>query len=572
VPAGLADASLFASAGGRQDTEDIMQTTTAWETVHLPRFSKVTKSGRFDVVVVGGGIFGLTAGYLLKQAGKSVCLLDRDRLGSGDTGRTTAHLTYVTDRRIASLVDSFGKEATRTVLQAGVSAINTIESLAEAEQIECEFRRVPGYLHASLLGGDSEWEREAKQLQADSELAREMGVDATFLSEVPEVGGPGVRFSNQAKFHPLRYLGGLARALDGDGCAIHENSEVSEVEEKPLAVKVGNKRIECDYLVIATHVPLMGIAGMVCAALFQTKLFPYSSYAISARLPRGEFPEASFWDTSNPYYYLQIDREKSHDRAIFGGEDHKTGQADETAERYTRLESLLKQIAPKCKVEHRWSGQVIETNDGLPYIGETAENQFVGTGFAGNGMTFGTLAATMACDRVLGRENPWQDLFDVGRKQIRGATWKYLKENLDYPYYLVRDRFAGAEAASTREIKRGDGKVIKLDGKQVACSRDAKGKLSHLSAVCTHLGCLVHWNKAEETWDCPCHGSRFRRTGEVLAGPAESPLEEVPVKQAPRKHAPAKQPRRISARSEKQPRPRSVARKTNRRSNRRRSG
>jgi nitrite reductase/ring-hydroxylating ferredoxin subunit len=303
-------------------------------------------------------------------------------------------------------------------------------------------------------------------------------------------------------------------------------------------------------------------------------LIPYSSYAISARIPRGDFPESSFWDTSNPYYYLRIDRARDHDRAIFGGEDHKTGQADDTAARFKRLEGLLKQLSPKAKIENRWSGQVIETIDGLPLIGETAENQFVATGFAGNGMTFGTLAGMMACDRALGRENPWHIVFDVNRKKIRDGAWKFLRENLDYPYYLLRDRFKSAEAPSARAVKRGEGKVIEVDGQRVACSRDGQGKLYQVSAVCTHLGCLVHWNQAEETWDCPCHGSRFRRTGEVLAGPAESPLEPLAKEKAshpqkPRRHSKTAQ---ANGRNGKRPHRRSAAPKTSRRSGGRRSG
>ena len=194
---------------------------------------------------------------------------------------------------------------------------------------------------------------------------------------------------------------------------------------------------------------------------------------------------------------------------------------------------------------------MIETIDGLPYIGETAEKQFAATGFAGNGMTFGTLGGMMACDRALGRENPWQDVFAVSRKKLRGGAWTFLKENIDYPYYLLRDRFTHPEAASSRAVKRGEGKVIVVDGDRVACSRDREGKLHQVSAVCTHMGCLVHWNPAEETWDCPCHGSRFRPTGEVLAGPAESPLE--PVK--------AKKSSSTNGRSEKRPRRRLAAQK-----------
>jgi glycine/D-amino acid oxidase-like deaminating enzyme/nitrite reductase/ring-hydroxylating ferredoxin subunit len=547
-----------------------MKTTTAWDGVRSHRYPKLRKNSQFDVVVIGGGIAGLTAAYLLKKAGRSVCVLERDRLGGGDTGRTTAHLTAVTDRRISTLIKSFGRQTTSLVWQAGTAAINTIEAISQAEEIDCEFGRIPGYLHASLTGpGD-----ESRDLRSEAEAARGLGIDATYVSAVPRLGVPGVRYSNQAKFHPLRYLQGLARAINGDGCEIHEQSEVSEVEAKPLAVKVGKLRVDCDYLVIATHVPLMGIAGLVDAALFQSKLIGYSSYAVSARLPSGDFPEASFWDTSNPYYYLRIDRGKGHDRAIFGGEDHKTGQEGDTRARFKRLEGLLKQLSPKCKIEDRWSGQVIETIDGLPYLGETAENQFAATGFAGNGMTFGTLAGMMACDRALCRDNPWQDVFDVNRKKIGGA-FKFVKENLDYPYYLLRDRFTSAEAASARAVKRGEGKIIEVDGKRVACSRDRQGKLYQVSAVCTHLGCLVHWNGAEETWDCPCHGSRFRRSGEVLAGPAEAPLEPVtpePARAAAKSPRTPVKPADANGRNGKRPHRRSAGPSTSRRPGGRRSG
>lgn len=495
---------------------------TAWQDVALPRFAPIEKDTRCDVVVVGGGITGLTAAYLLKRAGKRVCLLERDRLGGGDTGRTTAHLTQVTDLRLSKLVDTFGRDSARLVWLGGAAAINTIEQLSRAEEIDCDFQRVPGFLHQSLVDDADE----SESLADDARLAQELGFEANYLPQVPLMKRPGVRFANQARFHPLRYLAGLARAVHGDNGEIFEQSEATDFEDDPRVVKSNGCRIECDYIVIATHVPLVGEGGLIGATLMQTKLAPYSSYAVGATAPRGALPEASFWDTTDPYYYLRIDRRHDHDYAIFGGQDHKTGQADDTAERFERLERLLKQIVPQASVDRRWSGQVVETHDGLPYIGETAERQFAATGFSGNGMTFGTLAAMMACDYVLSHRNPWQDLFDVNRKKLAGA-WDYVKENFDFPYYLLRDRLRPAEGESTRDVKPGEGKIIRIDGKRVACSRDAAGNLTAVSAICTHMGCVVNWNGAESTWDCPCHGSRFRATGEVLGGPAESPLPAV---------------------------------------------
>jgi nitrite reductase/ring-hydroxylating ferredoxin subunit len=266
---------------------------------------------------------------------------------------------------------------------------------------------------------------------------------------------------------------------------------------------------------------------MTAATLFQTKLSLYTSYAFGARVPSNTLPEALFWDTRDPYDYLRIDRRRGFDYIVYGGEDNKTGQRKNPQKAYGRLWQRLKKIIPKAQVDHRWSGQVISTPDGLPYIGENAERQFVATGYCGNGITFGTVAAVMARDWSAGEKNPWIGLFAVDRKRIKGAVWNYLRENKDYPYYLIKDRLARAEADSARELKRGDGMIIGSRGKKVAAFRDAKGNIHRLSPVCTHLGCLVRWNHAESTWDCPCHGSRFKATGEVIAGPAEDPLSAI---------------------------------------------
>jgi Rieske Fe-S protein len=283
-------------------------------------------------------------------------------------------------------------------------------------------------------------------------------------------------------------------------------------------------------VLIATHVPRQGKSGFLPATLLQSKLAPYLSYVVGGWVPRGTLPEALFWDTGDPYDYLRVDRRHDHDFVIFGGEDHKSGQVDETSECFSRLERRLKKLLPEVSVTHRWSGQVIETNDGLPYIGETAERQFVATGFGGHGMTFGTVSAMMFTDYVMGQKNPWVELFDPGRTMIKGGLWDYIKENKDYPYYLIRDRFAGKGGQSLRAIKRGTGDVIDVQGKPAAVYRGMDGEIHVHSAVCTHMGCYVNWNDAERTWDCPCHGSRFKVSGEVVTGPAEDPLAPIEMK------------------------------------------
>jgi glycine/D-amino acid oxidase-like deaminating enzyme/nitrite reductase/ring-hydroxylating ferredoxin subunit len=504
-----------------------MDTTSYWiDSGPLPPFPRPSRDLQVDVLVIGGGITGVTAAYLAKKAGLTVALLERDRFARVDTGHTTAHLTCVTDARLRHLTTVFGAEAARAVWDAGGAAIDEIFHLIGVEGIRCDFQWVPGYLHAPL---GSPKDRSGPELEEEATAALQLAIPAVYLPRVPFFNVPGVRFPHQALFHPRKYLGDLLRRIPGRGSHVFEAAPAEEILKRPLAVKTGGHRIRGRHLVIATHTPLMGNTAMAPALLLQTKLALYTSYALGARLPAGMLPAACFWDTADPYTYLRVEPRRGYDYAIFGGEDHKSGQADDTQACYRRLERKFLAFAPQARIDHRWSGQVITTNDGLPLIGETAPHQFVATGYAGNGMTFGTLGAMMAVDAILGRANPWRKLLDVHRKKLLGGTWNYLKENKDYPYYFVRDRLARAEGKSLRALRTGEGRLLNLGGRKVAAYRGPDGKVTLCSPVCTHLQGIVGWNRAEKTWDCPCHGARFRPTGEVLAGPAEDPLEKIPV-------------------------------------------
>ena len=506
--------------------ESAIDTLPYWiESTPMPRFEKLSRDQRVDVAIVGGGITGLTAAYLLTAAGKSVAVLERGRCALVDTGHTTAHLTMVTDNRLSELVKTFGREHAQAAWDAGLAAIAQLDEIVRRESIACDFAWVPGYLHAPRAQSRRTVEVD---FQAEAELAAQLGFDASLVADVPLMGGPGVRFEDQARFHPRKFLAGLARAIDAGGGRIYEHSEACEFCDDPLSVKANGCTISCDDVVIATHNPLVGLSNLASATLFQTKLALYTSYVVAGRVERNAVPDALFSDTGDPYDYLRLNPHRDYDLVIFGGEDHKTGQADDTAECFAALERRLRSLLPDVKVMHRWSGQVIESPDGLPYLGRSADHQYTATGFAGNGMTFGTLGAMMAVDGILGRTNPWVELFETGRKKIRGGMWDYITENKDYPYYLIRDRFAGAQGRSLRAVKRGQGRIIDLAGTRAAVYRDEKGAAVVRSAVCTHLGCEVAWNTAERTWDCPCHGSRFKPNGDVLAGPAESPLAEIP--------------------------------------------
>jgi hypothetical protein len=311
-------------------------------------------------------------------------------------------------------------------------------------------------------------------VQREAAVAAGAHFEASFVQEVPLLGRPGVEFAGQAKFHPVDYTVSLAEVLNRDGSFVFERSEVTDFEDEPLRIRANGCSVTASDVVIATHTPIQGRASAIRAAAFQSKIYPYMTYALRARIPKGVVPEALFWDTHDPYYYIRIDPGEEYDYAIVGGKDHKTGQVAHPESLFYELQSYVSSFLPAPTLLQKWSGQVIETHDGLPFIGKLFDHQYVATGFAGNGMTFGSLAGLMIAEEIVGEASPWRELLSPHRKNILAGAWDYVRENLDYPFYMVKDRIKRDESLSPEELETARSSGFRVDESQRTEMRTAR--------------------------------------------------------------------------------------------------
>jgi glycine/D-amino acid oxidase-like deaminating enzyme/nitrite reductase/ring-hydroxylating ferredoxin subunit len=483
-------------------------------TAALPEFSPLQENLHADVCIVGAGIAGLTTAYLLARAGKRVAVLDAGPVGGGMTQRTTAHITNMLDDRYFEVERLHGREGARLAADSHTAAIDRIETIVKQEHIACDFTRVDGFLF--LAEGD-----ERATLERELAAAHRAGLRSVELLErAPYTSfdtGPCLRFPNVAQFHPLKYLAGLAQAIEHEGGRIFTGSHVEMLEGGvPGVVHLGKHVVTGDSILVATNVPINDRVAI------HTKQAPYMSYVVGARVPPGSVPQVLSWDTGDPYHYLRL----HDDLLIVGGEDHKTGQASDTPQRYARLEAWARARFPMMgALEFAWSGQIMETQDYLAFIGRNPmdhDNVYVATGDSGMGITHGTIAGMLVSDLILGRNNPWAALYDPSRVTLLAAG-DFARENSNVALQYT-DWLTGGDVASAGEIPPGSGAILRRGLEKIAAYRDEQGRLHERLAACPHLGCVVHWNPAETTWDCPCHGSRFDPYGKVVNGPANRDL------------------------------------------------
>lgn len=496
------------------------------ENIAMPVTQPLHDNIKCDVCIVGAGIAGVTTAYLLAKEGRDVVLLEAKEVGGGETSRTTAHLSNALDERFDELIRLHGEDGARLAAQSHGKAIDKIEEIIKDEKIDCDFARVDGYLFAS----DNQ---QQDDLMKELEALQKIGwMDVVLRKHSPLstlTDFPSLQYPNQAHFHVLKYLSALANAFINAGGRIYTKTKVERFDTGPVVTVVSKEghAVAANHLVVTTNTPINDMVTM------HTKQAPYRTYAIGLAVRQGDVPDALYWDMEDPYHYVRLLKGKTGgenaeelDLLIVGGEDHKTGQGDHLSERFDALERWTRKHFPMAKeVVYRWSGQVLEPVDGLGFIGRNpgdSENVYIATGDSGHGMTHGTIAGMLITDLIQGKPNPWEKLYDPSRKNSK-SVGEFLKENINVAAQF-KDFVTPGEVKDPMEVTPGTGKIMRKGISKVAVYCDQDGVRHQCSAVCTHLGCVVHWNEVESSWDCPCHGSRFDPFGRVITGPATKDL------------------------------------------------
>lgn len=465
-----------------------------------------------DIVIVGAGITGLTAAYVLSNGGRyNVAVVEANYISESATAKSSAHLTTASDFSYEALRSKYNMDTCMAVADSRKFAISFIQNLAT--DINCDFKTVSGYLY-------TENPDEIDRLQTEKEVAMQAGLDVNTATSLhlPFKTYGAIEFQNQAIFNPSKYLYGLAKYLNKlPNCRIYENSRVTGRDDNTVLTEFGS--IQTKTVVYATHYPIF-------FDLKQTLVYPYRSYIIAAKVAEN-IGDDVYWDTHDPYYYTRTYEYGGERYLIVGGADHKTGSS--TFNPFARLESYLRLRYSVDSVDYRWSNQYYEPADGLPYIGKSNNgNEYIATGYSGDGLTNGTIAGYLISQEIMGlNEKQWNGIFDARRFNLLASAGKFIKENADVAKRYVMDRLNAANTDTIQMLAPGDGIVVDEDNQKVAVSVDHEGVFHYVKANCTHLNCLVSWNRIEKTWDCPCHGSRFKPDGTVITGPAVKNLEKL---------------------------------------------
>jgi glycine/D-amino acid oxidase-like deaminating enzyme/nitrite reductase/ring-hydroxylating ferredoxin subunit len=504
-----------------QDSNLPEQPEPYWrDSVDLPSFSSLEEDVRVDVAIVGGGISGITTAYLLQKEGVKVALLEADALLNGTTGHTTAKITAQHGAIYNELIAHFGKKKAKLYYDATTDALHFIANLVKEENIDCDFSTEDAYLYTTTNRGVSKLEKE-------NEAYKELGIEGEFVDSIPlkVPTKAALVMKNQAQFHPLKYLFYLVTKFIENGGKIFEHTVAVDIKDnpKPTVHTKNGAKVVAESVVVASHFPFYD------GGLYFSRMYAERSYVLAAKVQHDECPDGMYLSVDSPsrsLRYTMVDGEKL---AIIGGEAHKTGQGIDTMYHYEALEQFAMDLFPSLNIEYRWSAQDLVTLDKVPYIGKmsrTHPNIYVATGYRKWGMTNGTAAALLISDLIQQRKNAYEMLYRPSRFVSDPSIRHFISQNTDVAKQLLQGKFDQNEKHPD-DVANDEAAVVSVNGKRAGAYRDHDGTLHVVDTTCTHMGCEVHWNHGEKSWDCPCHGSRFSYDGEVMEGPAKKPLTKI---------------------------------------------
>jgi glycine/D-amino acid oxidase-like deaminating enzyme/nitrite reductase/ring-hydroxylating ferredoxin subunit len=492
---------------------------SAWMPTPSIAAKPLVESGSADLVVVGAGMAGLSVAYEAQKRGRKVTIIDRGPIASGMTARTTAHLASALDDRYYEFIALRGQADACVLYESLKTSIDRIEQIVKTEAIACDFSRCDGYLF--LAEGD-----DPKILEKEIEACHKIGFSQVAWADRAPISpfdtGRCLRFPDQARFHPLKYLEGLAKALSAGGAEFHAYSAVDSIIQDKEGVTVsmrGGEKLVARDVAITTNAPIAGRLTL------QAKMAPYRSYAMAFSVPTGSITDALYWDTLDAYHYVRLQPGSGADLLIVGGEDHKTGEADDAHRRFAALEAWARpRFNGLGEATHKWSGQVLEPVDFASFVGRDPDNDHIYfvTGDSGQGITNGAVGGILIPALFESGDHPWRSLYDPARVSLKAAG-TFLAENSTAITSLA-EHLGSGDVASEDALELGQGGLVRDGLSKIATFRDEQGRMHRVSAACSHVGCTVHWNSFERCWDCPCHGSHFDINGGVLNAPATAPL------------------------------------------------
>ena len=475
----------------------------------------------YDVVIVGGGITGISTAYHLQKAGMNCLLLEAHELCFGTTGGTTAHINTLLDVPYSTIEKNFSKEKSRLVAESVKEAVNTIRDTVYKNNIDCDFKTTSATLFAQT-------DKQKDELDKISTATGDAGIKNDFINKIsiPIKFLKAMQVDEQAKFNPVRYVYSLAKEFEKAGGVIFQQCRfVSADENENVSIETSNGKYSGRFLIYATHIP-PGVN------LLHFRCVPTRSYAMAVILKNEEYPEDLLYDMYDPYNYYRSQKIDGRKYFIVGGYDHKTAHEENQEYRFLKLESHIRKYFDVKEIAYKWSSQYYESPDGLPYIGQLPGHDkiFVATGFGGNGMPYSTVAALLLTKMITNQDSPYKDLYDPNRlKPVAGFT-NFVSHNVDVVKQFASKWFSHEDLHELAELATDEGKIVNFKDEKIAIYKDKNGGIHALSPTCTHVGCEVKWNNAELTWDCPCHGARYSYDGRVMNGPATKNLTKANIR------------------------------------------